>query len=224
MHACMRYIVLSNRIRYCTYLSRESLAIPGSSWVIGEPNSTLHATSLRTFLRDCVQLPEAISILVPATRIEDEDDDDDDEEEEGEAGGYTRRATRAYKHSRHEIRWESASGARLMLSTRTHTSRRARILCSRPPSVQRDPPAAVFGGDAALDRVARLSASTCVRARVLYMGPPVVGVQCSAVVPGGIRDDTSPMSLHRLGMSGRMLRLATHRWTLVRFIRACRYD
>jgi len=58
-------------------------------------------------LRDRVQLPEAISILVPATRIEDEDDDDDDdeeEEEEGEAGGYTRRATRAYKHSRHEIR------------------------------------------------------------------------------------------------------------------------
>jgi len=136
--------------------------------------------SLRAFLRDRVQLPEAISILVPATRIEDEDDDDDDdeeEEEEGEAGGYTRRATRAYKHSRHEIRWESASGARLMLSTRTHTSRRARILCSRPPSVQRDPPAAVFGGDAALDRVARLSAPTCARARarVLYMGPQSSG-------------------------------------------------
>jgi hypothetical protein len=64
-----------------------------------------------------------------------------------------------------------------MLSTRTHTSRRARILCSRPPSVQRDPPAAVFGGDAALDRVARLSAPTCARARarVLYMGPQSSG-------------------------------------------------
>lgn len=41
---------------------------------------------------------------------EDDDDDDDDddeekeEEEKEEAGGYTRRATRAYKHSRHEIR------------------------------------------------------------------------------------------------------------------------
>jgi len=60
--------------------------------------------ALRAFLRDRVQLPEAISILVPATRIEDEDDDDEEEEEEGEAGGYTRRAMRAYKHSRHEIR------------------------------------------------------------------------------------------------------------------------
>lgn len=46
--------------------------------------------------------------LATHPRIEvDEDDDDEvkeEEEDEEETGGYTRRATRAYKHSRHEIR------------------------------------------------------------------------------------------------------------------------
>jgi len=159
--------------------------------------SSARVTSLR------VRLPEAISILADPRpearggrgwrrwrwrRRE--------RREEEEAGGYTR----AYKQSRHEIRWESASGARLMLSTRTHVrtqtrihmSRRACTLCpSGPPSLR----SLIFANAAP---VFYLNA----RAGILYMDLR----RRSAVVPGGIRDDTSPMSPHRLGMLRRLSR------------------
>lgn len=87
-------------------------------------------------------------------------------------------------------------------------SRRARILCSRPsvrPSsaVLRLRSTIFFEDACAGPLCVVLLVPTCMRARacVLYMGPQPSGVQRSAVVPGGIRDDTSPMSLHRLGMS-----------------------
>lgn len=54
-------------------------------------------------------------------------------------------------------------------------------------------------------------------ARACSLYGPASGPSRSAVVPGGIRDDTSPMSSRRLGMFRRSP-LATHRRAFARFI------
>lgn len=62
-------------------------------------------------------------------------------------------------------------------------------------------------------RLPRLLLPAC--ARFFIMGSPTAGPTTRAVVPGGIRDDTLPMSPSRSGM---VRRFATHRRALARFI------
>ncbi|KAL0132221.1 hypothetical protein PUN28_000183 [Cardiocondyla obscurior] len=89
----------------------------------------------------------------------------------------------------------------------THTRVSLRVLCPRSsgPSFLR-----------LVESTGRAHGSR-VRACSLYGARAGSPSTAAAVVPGGIRNDTSPMSSRRLGMSRRPP-LATHRWPFARFI------